>query len=107
MELQKKMTRKSCLSVNPTKSELMLVNPASSLCRKAPESFNSVMQGIKIILNSDLKLLGAAPIQVGAIKNMLEDKKYLSIKLGKKCLVNLSFKIFYSHQTHVKKRLDF
>ena len=61
------------LEVNPSKSELFLVNPKSDLCKNAPESFNSIMPGIKICNKTDLKLLGA-PIYVSAVESVLKPK---------------------------------
>ena len=59
------------LEVNPSKSELFLINPESH--NGTCESFNSIMNGIKIIQKSDLTLLGA-PIFVEGIKPVLESK---------------------------------
>ena len=61
------------LKVNPVKSELFLVNPESNLCITTPESFNDVMDGIKIIQKSDLTLLGA-PIYVNSVDKVLDEK---------------------------------
>ena len=61
------------LQVNPSKSELYLVNPESNGSTQVQESFNLIMPGIKMISKSDLKLLGA-PIYVEAIEQVLEDK---------------------------------
>ena len=61
------------LEVNPTKSEIFLVNPKSSLCINAAEEFNVIMPGIKICQKSDLKLLGA-PMYVNAVETVLHPK---------------------------------
>ena len=61
------------LKVNPSKSEIFLVNPISDLCKKAPESFNRIMQGIKVLPKSELKLLGA-PVYVDSVENVLGEK---------------------------------
>ena len=61
------------LQVNPSKSELYLINPESNGSTQVQESFNLIMPGIKVISKSDLKLLGA-PIYVEAIEQVLKDK---------------------------------
>ena len=61
------------LKVNPSKSELILVNPLSNLCNKAPEFFNAIMEGIKIVPKSNLKLLGD-PVFESAVEEVLNDK---------------------------------
>ena len=61
------------LKVNPQKSELFLIRPESNLCKNAPNFFNTIMQGIKVVERTDLKLLGA-PIFPEAIETVLDPK---------------------------------
>ena len=61
------------LKVNPKKSELFLIRPENMLCKNAPNFFNSIMNGIKVVERNELKLLGA-PIFPEAIESVLEPK---------------------------------
>ena len=61
------------LKVNPKKSELFLIPPENMLFKNAPNFFNTIMKGIKVVERNELKLLGA-PIFPEAIESVLEPK---------------------------------
>ena len=61
------------LSVNPSKTELLLVKPVHLNPSEVLDKFNQLTPGIKLIKDEDLTLLGA-PINIEGISKVLKPK---------------------------------